>query len=85
MTSEHYPKEANLGKDCLYWDVDAGCTFPKVEIQGRRSCEGVIDDVCLFIKDGRLPQSLTEDQIAELRTRKPDLEGRPNLPPGEIV
>lgn len=27
-----------------------GCFFPKFEMEGRTSCEGMIDDVCLFLK-----------------------------------
>lgn len=88
-----YPEEENLGKDCLFWQrVDLsskrglgaqalGCFYPKIELEGRLSCEGIIDDVCLFIKDGRKPSSLTQDQIMEIRLRDPLSDNR-ELPPG---
>jgi hypothetical protein len=44
-----YPTEKNLGKECMFWDVNGrfvGCNFPKTEMEGRTSCEGIIDDVC---------------------------------------
>ncbi len=82
-----YPKEENLGKSCMYWGIVAisGCNYPKVELQGRTSCEGIIDDVCLFIKDGREPLSLTPEQQIEIKTRIPGLDSNLNLPPGETV
>jgi hypothetical protein len=96
MTSEKfYPTEKNLGKDCRFWqgvekrpeDVLArlaiGCHFPKAEMEGRLSCEGVIDDVCLYLKNGRYPKSLSEEQITEMRHRIPGT-GNQDLPPGDI-
>jgi hypothetical protein len=80
-----YPAERNLGRDCEFWAVGGvavGCCFPKAEMSGRTSCEGVIDDVCLFLKNGRHPDSLTEQQIIELKTRMPDLENKLYIPPG---
>lgn len=82
-----YPKEVNLGRDCLYWclgGIASGCCFPKVELEGRRSCEGIVDDVCLFIKDGRRPSSLTDSQMVELKTRAPNLQKSLHLPPGDV-
>lgn len=92
MNSEtFYPKEENLGKTCSFWDVNSeipkesrGCTFPKAEMEGRTSCEGFIDDFCLFLKDGRSPPSLKEEQIIEIKTRIPGSSNR-DLPPGESV
>lgn len=95
MSEKFYPSEENLGKDCLYWQgldghteqgiarVAIGCFFPKREMEGRVSCEGCIDDVCLFLKDGRRPRSLTQEQIDEIRTRIPNGDNR-QLPPGDI-
>lgn len=95
MKSNAYPSEGNLGKNCEFWQgVDlepdkhmgvlaVGCFFPKAEMEGRLSCEGVIDDVCLLLKDGRQPKSLTDDQIAEIRHRIPFGDNR-DLPPGDI-
>lgn len=94
MTHERfYPKEENLGKDCEFWqgleahaaqrleNIATGCIFPKFEMAGRVSCEGVIDDVCLYLKNGRKPKSLTPEQLAEIKYRIPDGDNR-DLPPG---
>jgi hypothetical protein len=69
MTEKYrYPKEENLGFDCTFWDM--GCQFPKAEMLGRTSCEGIIDPVCIYLKDGKRVESmdLTEDQIFKLKT-----------------
>ena len=82
-----YPKEVNLGSDCLYWclgGLASGCSFPKAELEGRRSCEGIIDDVCLFVKNGREPRSLSDEQMIEIKTRAPDPANQYKLPPGNI-
>lgn len=82
-----YPKEENLGRNCEFWGVHSTpkCDFPKIQLQGRTSCEGIIDDVCLFIKNGREPLSLTEEQQTELKTRMPSLGPKWYLPPGETI
>jgi hypothetical protein len=89
MTSEKFfPNEANLGHNCMYWDVGPvamACAYPKAEMIGRRSCEGTVDDVCLFLRIGRQQSSLTEPQIAEIKLRAPDLYDKSYLPPGDIV
>ena len=77
-----YPEEANLGKNCLFWSQEFGCIFPKKEMAGRTSCDGVVDDVCLRLKDDRIPKSLTTDQLLELRTRIPN--DPLDIPPGDI-
>lgn len=93
MVSKHYPAAENLGKNCEFWqgvDLDAdkhlgvlavGCFFPKAEMEGRLSCEGIIDDVCLFLKTGRQPRSLTAEQMDEIRHRIPLGDNR-DIPPG---
>lgn len=83
-----YPKTENLGQDCRFWclgGIATGCCFPSANLNGRRSCEGVIDDVCLFIKDGRRPDSLTDQQISDLKNMTPDLIDKSHLPPGDVV
>ena len=92
---KQYPSEENLGHNCLFWQgveitpsrklgtVAVGCFFPKAEMEGRLSCEGMIDDVCLFLKNGRKPHSLTPEQIMEIRTRIPLGDNR-DLPPGDV-
>lgn len=85
-SEKFYPSEENLGKTCLFWDLFGGftgCNFPYVQMEGRVSCEGLIDDVCLFLKDGRRPKSLTEEQIRELKIRIPSFEEKLYIPPGE--
>lgn len=78
------PTEANLGNTCVFWNNFRGCTFPKAEMIGRVTCEGIIDDVCLYRKDGRIPPSLTEQQIFWLKTQLPSYEKNKFLPPGDI-
>jgi len=90
-----YPSEENLGNECEFWQgfensaqnrlahIGMGCIFPKYEMEGRTSCEGIIDDVCLYLKDRRMPKSLTEEQLDELRFRIPDGMNR-DLPPGDV-
>ncbi|MEO8105596.1 MAG: hypothetical protein ABI602_04665 [Candidatus Saccharibacteria bacterium] len=88
MSERFYPTEENLGENCVFWNVGQmamACAFPKAELEGRRSCEGIIDDVCLFVKDGRRPIGLNEAQIIEIKTRIPDLIDKSYLPPGNIV
>lgn len=89
MTGDAFPAEANLGRNCLFWSngdsLPYGCAYPKAELMGRLSCEGMIDDVCLFMKDGRLPRSLTVEQIVELKTRPPSLDDKSYIPPGSIT
>ncbi len=78
-----WPKEENLGRDCQFWDVKQGCCYPKIELLGRRSCEGIIDSVCLFVKDGRPANDLSDEQIIEIKTRVPNFQSSSKLPPGE--
>lgn len=83
-----FPGEENLGKNCMFWGlkvvggIAVGCAYPKAELEGRMSCDGIVDDVCLFIKDGRQPSSLTEQQRTELITRIPNLTDKSYIPPG---
>ena len=37
-----YPSEDTLGRNCLFWSNELGCSFPKKEMEGRRSCEGIV-------------------------------------------
>ena len=76
------PNEENLGKECVFWSRNIGCMYPKMQMEGRRSCEGIVDDVCLYLKDGRLPKSLTEQQIFSLKTRPPTAD-KSYIPPGD--
>jgi hypothetical protein len=56
----YYPKEENLGQNRMFWTTERVCDFPKLEMEGRRSCEGIVDNVCLFLEEGRRPTSVTE-------------------------
>lgn len=85
MTERFYPKEENLGKNCLYWSLGGylmRCCYPKAELEGRQSCEGLIDDVCLYVKDGRPAPSLSDQQIREIQARMPIVGFF--LPPGDV-
>ncbi len=81
------PREENLGRNCMYWGIinGVGCCYPKAELEHRTSCEGIIDDVCLYVKDGREPVSLTDEQQIEIKTRVPSLGLKWYLPPGETI
>lgn len=78
-----YPNTENIGKDCMYWCYQEGCQYPKIELLGRRSCEGIIDDVCLFVNgSGPRPTELTENSANAIKSH-PSFRGN-NLPPGNI-
>lgn len=53
-------------------------------MEGRRSCEGIIDDVCLYLKNERRPPSLSDQQILEIKTRPPGAIDKSYLPPGNV-
>ena len=94
VTEKEYPSIPNLGKNCMFWKRDityvqdeqqkTGCIYPKAELIGRTSCEGIIDDVCLFILCGRKPKSLTQEQIDKLILSRPSLTHEFEIPPGGI-
>ncbi len=82
---KNYPDEPNLGKDCQFWKlggIATNCCFPKFELQGRTTCRGVIDNVCLQIKDGRQADDFTEMLLKGTKTAVPNSS---LLPPGDIV
>lgn len=87
MSETFRPSEATLGENCMYWrqlgEMAACCTYPKLQLEGRRSCEGMIDDVCLYMTQGRAQVSLTDEHMVEIKTRIPT-DGS-SLPPGEII
>jgi hypothetical protein len=85
-TEKFYPAEENLGRNCKFWNVlgNMACGFPKFELENRRSCAGMIDDVCLYIKNGRPPTSLTHEQQVEVKTHIPSFDDKSYLPPGDI-
>ena len=62
MKEKFYPREENLGRDCIMWNLKgrfAGCNYPKAELEGRTSCEGVIDRLCVdFLSEKRKPESM---------------------------
>lgn len=94
MPSEVFPPtERNIGQECEFWQgvqrdrtkkmgyLAVGCKFPKFEIEGRLSCEGIIDDVCLYVKNGILVKSLNKQTVEEVRNRDRSAGNR-GLPPG---
>lgn len=83
MTERFYPTEENLGKNCMFWDLNGrfrGCNFPKIEMAGRTSCEGIVDDVCLQLQKTR---PLTNPQLKDLKPEPPKLGQKPHIPPGQ--
>ena len=74
----YYPKVDNLGENCEFWDNQHGCWYPKAEMMGRMSCDGIIDPVCIYLKDGIKVEGfdLTEEQITELKTKAPEIRPR---------
>ncbi|MCA9332688.1 hypothetical protein KDA00_02340 [Candidatus Saccharibacteria bacterium] len=82
-----YPTEETLGENCMFWYLEGpqiGCCIPKAELMGRLSCEGMIDDVCLFVKDGRKAPSLSHEQMVDIKIGAYSYTGN-NLPPGEVA
>ena len=80
MSEKFYPSEENLGKNCQFWNLFGrfhGCNFPKAEMEGRTSCEGLIDDICLYLKDGRVTQNVP---VEVLKLEPPKLGQKPNIP-----
>lgn len=72
-----YPREENLEKPCRFWSLDKpgfGCTFPKFELKDRVACEGIVDEVCLYIKDKRRPSNICDDDLIAIKINPP-LEG----------
>jgi len=67
-----YPKEENLEEECEFWDM--GCGFPKAEMMGRLSCDGIIDPVCIYLKSGKRVEgfNLSDEQVLELKLIPPD-------------
>lgn len=84
-SESYYPKEHNIGKDCLYWDLGGlatNCCYPMAELQDRTTCGGIVDDVCLYIKDGRTPSDFSKMLLVGVKTSMPNGS---LLPPGDIV
>lgn len=82
MSERFYPKEENLGKNCRFWNLNGrfhGCNFPKAEMEGRTSCEGVIDERCLYLKDGRVPKN-SNINIKSLKLEPPKFGQKPHIP-----
>ena len=82
MTEKFYPSEQNLGKNCKFWNLSgrfAGCNFPRVQMEGRTSCEGMVDEVCLYLKDGRMPNEKSID-VDNLKLRPPKPGQKPEIP-----
>jgi len=70
-----YPCAENLGKDCKFWRSNPDkmeCSFPNAKMNGRQDCEGLIDDICLFLKDGRRSPNITEGEILRLKLNPPN-------------
>lgn len=85
MTERFYPTEENLGENCQFWDFHGrftGCNFPKAEMEGRTSCEGIIDNVCLFLKNGRDPKNI---EVEGLKLEPPKPGQKPHVPAGQIT
>lgn len=85
---KHYPKIATLGLNCVFWSKGGnlnrvGCLNPNPKLQGRMSCEGIIDDVCIWQLTGRPPRSLTREQMQEVSKSLPSLIQGNRLPPGD--
>jgi len=79
-----YPEKENLGRECKFWDNTSGCKFPKFEMEGRKSCEGIIDTVCLYLKARVQLGELTEAQLQLLKFSPPQ-EAKHYIPAGETI
>jgi hypothetical protein len=82
-----YPLEENLGRDCKFWRTDTpgikGCNFPKLEMRGRLSCEGIVDKVCIFLRVGKQLEGLDEDSLQNLKFHPPKFGQKHHLPGGD--
>ena len=79
-----HPNVENLGKACRFWNlggIATDCCFPKAELEGRTTCGGTVDDVCLYVKAGRTPSEFSDLLLTGINLRPPDGS---LLPPGEI-
>lgn len=79
-----FPNEDNLGQDCMFWNSqvpDVGCMCPRIEVQGRISCEGIIDEVCLFLKDNRDTNKIPPAEKVLLRIHAPLFKDKHYIPP----
>jgi hypothetical protein len=53
-----------------------------MELEGRTTCGGIIDDVCLKVLIGRAPGKTSQMLLEGIKTQLPDSS---LLPPGEII
>ncbi len=93
VRTEHPPFEEHLGKDCMHWrgvgeskelgigNAVRGCINEVHGLDGRKSCGGTIDDVCLYIVRGREPIGIAAAAIEAIKKRRPHDWSR-RLPPG---
>lgn len=80
-----YPKGPNIGRNCSFWanqeDSPAQCCDTQHKLLGRTTCRSVIDDVCLFIIEGREPSPITKLLLDGINVGLPDATV---LPPGQL-
>jgi hypothetical protein len=81
-STDNYPLPENMGENCMYWTLENGCAYPKYEVQGRRSCEGIIDDVCLFMR-GKISELIHISPIEAQAMKTNPFPDATTLPPGD--
>ena len=80
MLTKFSPSIDNLGKKCQYWEINEGCHYPSFELLGRKACNGIIDDTCLWVLGkASKPISINESKV-QIQTA-PE---KPKLPPKNI-
>jgi hypothetical protein len=83
MAEQKYPSDKNIGFDCLYWSNNAGCVYPKTELEGRRSCEGIIDNNCVYIIKG-ISIIAVSKEVSVIKRNGPLHYSSADIPPGNI-
>ncbi len=80
---KYYPSEKNLGQPCMFWNFKegryVGCNYPKLEMEGRTSCEGIIDPVCIYLLDRKILPGLPA-QLLEDKSKLPKIGQKPEIP-----
>jgi hypothetical protein len=74
MEKLYYPDLDNIGRKCKFWGIGKTaltCAFPKAELYGRHDCQGTIDAVCLYLRNGDWLDGLTIQQIDDASQRAP--------------
>ena len=82
-----YPLEENLGSSCRFWNLRGrfvGCNFPRANIKGRTSCEGMVDTMCVYLRIGKRIGNISEEVLRQLKLNPPTPGQKYDIPPGDF-